>query len=1034
MSNGLLAKNGIIVTGSIEVQNAITASAFSGDGSALTGINTDTSNLATTSSNSFTNDQTITGNVVATGDSSRVRFLASTLSDLPSATDNHGMFAHVHSTGLGYYAHAGNWVPLATSESVAGIDVTIPSTYFNSTLLETQNITKNITSSASTNLIEITSSIENVIIDYRLSKLNAGSRTGTFSYTYSTPSSISFKDNINTYSGEGNSPIIIATKSGSTCDINITDGGGFNFSGFAKKFNRLTSSIDFISTNPISPPLDTYTGAAAAYSLRKLRTAYTGSAIRIRRASDNAETDIGFTSNGNLSTTSISAFCGSSNGFVEIWYDQSGNGNDVKQDTHASQPKIYDGSAVIAENGKASIQFDGSDGLNCSTDLRSTNGASTVIQVRNVPRAAGYQQPFAFFKVQRHILERTGYSGYDELSISTNDVVGNHLKYPSADVSSLVLHFTAWDGSSQTGSRDLVVLHENGSAITSTNGLLSFAALATGENSIGFRTNNSQHCLGKFQEVIVYLSDESSNRSGIETNINNYYSIYDTGLLEDYPNASAAYSVRQLTTAATSSMKIRRSSDNTEQVIGFTSNGDLNTGSIEIFCAGGDCYIDTWYDQSENKNNATQTDANKQPLIFSNNAVITENGKPCINFNGSSYLESSGYIVELSQNNASVFSVTRPNTATYLLTEGDVVSSYSSNFIFPFSPNILWVNTTTFGTVALNQQTSIGFDYDGTNFTAYKNSNLNGNTGSATINTETSTNTYIGAGADGATSRRYNGTVQELITYKSNQSSNRPNIETNINNYYSIYGVGLLEDYPSASAAYSVRQLTTAATASMNIRRTSDNTEQVIGFTSNGDLDTDSIETFCTGVLCYVDTWYDQSGNGNDAEQDTHANQPLIYSGSAVFTENGKPALRGASGAGMKTLLGHADRKVFIVNKASSGQVLLSSTHNSWWMLATSGGGNHTNKFTYNEALLNGATYSIPTSRTQVLTDLGNQNILYLDYSMDYSNTYLLTLGYYTNLSSYSMYTMQEIVFYSNTTSLTPINVQTNMNDYFNIY
>ena len=41
MANSLLAKNGIIVTGSIEVQNAITASAFSGDGSALTGISTD---------------------------------------------------------------------------------------------------------------------------------------------------------------------------------------------------------------------------------------------------------------------------------------------------------------------------------------------------------------------------------------------------------------------------------------------------------------------------------------------------------------------------------------------------------------------------------------------------------------------------------------------------------------------------------------------------------------------------------------------------------------------------------------------------------------------------------------------------------------------------------------------------------------------------------------------------------------------------------------------------------------------------------
>ena len=40
--------------------------------------------------------------------------------------------------------------------------------------------------------------------------------------------------------------------------------------------------------------LDTYPNAAVAYSLRKLRTAYTGAAIRVRRSSDNAEQDIGF--------------------------------------------------------------------------------------------------------------------------------------------------------------------------------------------------------------------------------------------------------------------------------------------------------------------------------------------------------------------------------------------------------------------------------------------------------------------------------------------------------------------------------------------------------------------------------------------------------------------------------------------------------------------------------------------------------------------------------------------------------------------
>lgn len=63
-------------------------------------------------------------------------------------------------------------------------------------------------------------------------------------------------------------------------------------------------------TPPASPLLlDTYTGAAVAYSLRQLRTAYTGPAIRVRRSSDNAEQDINFV-NGDLDTQSLLDFVG----------------------------------------------------------------------------------------------------------------------------------------------------------------------------------------------------------------------------------------------------------------------------------------------------------------------------------------------------------------------------------------------------------------------------------------------------------------------------------------------------------------------------------------------------------------------------------------------------------------------------------------------------------------------------------------------------------------------------------------------------
>lgn len=46
-----------------------------------------------------------------------------TESDLPNASDYHGMFAHVHSTGAAYFAHGGQWVELAKKGDVGSSDV-----------------------------------------------------------------------------------------------------------------------------------------------------------------------------------------------------------------------------------------------------------------------------------------------------------------------------------------------------------------------------------------------------------------------------------------------------------------------------------------------------------------------------------------------------------------------------------------------------------------------------------------------------------------------------------------------------------------------------------------------------------------------------------------------------------------------------------------------------------------------------------------------------------------------------------------------
>jgi len=54
--------------------------------------------------------------------------------------------------------------------------------------------------------------------------------------------------------------------------------------------------------------LDEYSGAAAAYSLRRLSSSYSGDAIVVRRSSDNATQSIGFVNN-ELDTNALSTFC-----------------------------------------------------------------------------------------------------------------------------------------------------------------------------------------------------------------------------------------------------------------------------------------------------------------------------------------------------------------------------------------------------------------------------------------------------------------------------------------------------------------------------------------------------------------------------------------------------------------------------------------------------------------------------------------------------------------------------------------------------
>ncbi len=64
---------------------------------------------------------TMSGDIDGNGNKMLFANVYSQLSDLPSASTYHGMFAHVHGTGKGYFAHAGAWVPLANETATLAL-------------------------------------------------------------------------------------------------------------------------------------------------------------------------------------------------------------------------------------------------------------------------------------------------------------------------------------------------------------------------------------------------------------------------------------------------------------------------------------------------------------------------------------------------------------------------------------------------------------------------------------------------------------------------------------------------------------------------------------------------------------------------------------------------------------------------------------------------------------------------------------------------------------------------------------------------
>jgi hypothetical protein len=261
--------------------------------------------------------------------------------------------------------------------------------------------------------------------------------------------------------------------------------------------------------------LDTYTGAAAAYSLRKLRNAHSGFAIRVRRSSDNTEQNIGFTATGGLDTTALLSFVGAGNGFVTTWYDQGAGGYNLTQSIASNQPSIVLSGVLNTQNNKPILITDYNSYLiNSSLSINGTTNSifATIKMVStrgNIAMMAGY--------------------GNDNQHFVSRNINGNGRYYDSGgqEITAAVL----------PNGLNLIGIHENSSGVTvyenGKNVVSNFTHSVYNTNGIViFRRHvsdgNYMPSGSGFSELIIYPnSSKLSSDSAISTDINSYYSVWD---------------------------------------------------------------------------------------------------------------------------------------------------------------------------------------------------------------------------------------------------------------------------------------------------------------------------------------------------------------------------------------------------------------------------------------------------------------------------------------------------------------------------
>lgn len=416
------------------------------------------------------------------------------------------------------------------------------------------------------------------------------------------------------------------------------------------------------SRNFPPPPLDGFsTQPVHAYSLRRLKTSYSGSAINVRRVSDSATKDIGFR-NGALDLSTLGIFCLATDCYVTTWYDQIGASNLTAPS--GQQPRIASGGLIdntLPDHTPAmffgwntSLVNNGTNNIGLINSLVPTYGTGDIIVVFANPYhgpgiVAQNVCPGGICLAADVLLDTP--SSFQGLATDHQGITPGSNAWPNDDNEPVTQNnLTGVQGNSFGTNTNIQMTYGGANTQVRWSNLQS----SNGGINVGRQviTSIGDAWLGYVMEAIIYGGSsfaEASQRTPLFANQQSFYHISISNISDAVSEQmDAGYSTRLLRKSYFgAALQVREDVGNTTQDIGFDSGGNLNTTALINFCTGNgahptaNCFVTKWYDQSPWANlantNAVQATNANQPQIVLNGAVVTQgpNNRPVLWFNES---------------------------------------------------------------------------------------------------------------------------------------------------------------------------------------------------------------------------------------------------------------------------------------------------------------------------------------------------------------------------------------------------------------